>query len=115
MEELTKARAKVSQFERELVRSCDAAAEVTTLKAQLEAAQDQERTATALAVSEFLAFEEMTKSKGSSYDVGVRDFMYTVATKQLNWDLSFLGTKLSAMVEGWCASLRLLFLYLASL
>ena len=57
----------------------------------------------------------MTKIKGSSYDVGfdadVWDFMYTVATEHLDWDLSFLGLKLSAMVDkwhvGWRASLPL--------
>ena len=52
-----------------------------------------------------MASEEMTKIKGSNYDVGVRDFTYTVATERLNWDLSFLGSKLSAMVDGWRASL----------
>ena len=54
--------------------------------------------------------EEMTKIKGSSYDAGfdadVRDFTYTVATEHLDWDLSFLGSKLSAMVDEWRAGWR---------
>ena len=45
----------------------------------------------------------MTKIKGSSYDEGVRDFTYTMVTKQLDWDLAFLGAKLSAMVARWYA------------
>ena len=55
-------------------------------------------TVVAIAVSKFLASEEMTKIKGSSYVERVRDFMYIVATERLDWDLSFLSTKLRAMV-----------------
>ena len=52
----------------------------------------------------------MTKLKDSSYDAGfdagVRAFMYTVATKHLNWNLSFFGEKLSALVDEWCDQWR---------
>ena len=57
VEELRKAQAEFAQLERELVRSRDAAAEIPALKAQLEAAQYQARTATTVAVYEFLASE----------------------------------------------------------
>ena len=104
-EKLEKAQAEVVQHAGELAMSCDTAAEVPTLRAQLEAAQDQARTTTALVVSEFLASEEMTKVKDSNYDpgfdMGMRAFTCTVATKHLNWDLSFLGSKLSALVDEW--------------
>ena len=98
VEELRKAQAEVTQLEGELIKSHDTAAEASVLKAKLEATRDQARIAAAFAVSKFLASEEMTKIKGSSYDEGMRDFTYTVATKQLNWDLSFLCTKLSAIM-----------------
>ena len=38
----------------------------------------------------------MIKIKGSSYDEGVRDFMYTMMTERP--ELSFLGAELSAIV-----------------
>ena len=79
---MRKARAEVTQLEEELIKSHEATTEASALKAQLEVAQDQARTATALAVSNFLASEEMTKINGSSYDEGVLDFTYTVATKR---------------------------------
>ena len=50
-------------------------------------------------VFEFLASEEMTKIKDSNYDAGVQVFTYTVVTEHLDWDLSFLGSKLSALVN----------------
>ena len=58
------------QLEEELTRSCDATFEVLSLRAQLEAAQDQAKTAAALAISKFLASEKMTKVKDSNYDPG---------------------------------------------
>ena len=73
------------------------------MNAKLEATEEQARTTTALAVSKFLAYEEMTQIKGSSYDKGVQDFTYTMVTKQLDWDLSFLSAKLSSMVAEWRA------------
>ena len=89
----------------ELARSRGAAAKVPTLRAQLEAAQDQARTGATMVVSEFLASEEMIKLKDSSYDacfdVSLRDFTYTVVTEHLDWDLSFLSKKLSALVDKW--------------
>ena len=73
------------------------------LRAQLEVPQDQARTAATLAVSEFLALEEITKIKGSNYNEGVHDFTHTVPTERPDWDLSFLGAQLSAMVAKWRA------------
>ena len=58
------------------------------MRAQLEAAQDQARTTTAMVISKFLALEEMTKLKDSSYnacfDASVQDFRCTVGTKHLD-------------------------------
>ena len=71
-EELGKARAEVAHLEGELARSRDATAEVPELRAQLEATQDQARTTRALAVSMFLASEEMTKVKYSTFNSLVR-------------------------------------------
>ena len=73
------------------------------MKAKLEATKDQARTAAALVVSELQASNEMTRIKGSSYDEGVLDFLYTVVTKRLDWDLSFLGAEMSALVAEWRA------------
>ena len=59
-------------------------------------------TAAALVIFEFLALEDMIKVKDSSYvtsfDADVRALTYT---EHLDWDLSFLGTKLSALVDEW--------------
>ena len=51
VEELEKARAEVVQLRWELARSHEATAKVPSLRVQLEAAQDQARTATVQAVS----------------------------------------------------------------
>ena len=75
------------------------------MRAQLEAAQDQAKTAAALAISKVLASEKMTKVKDSNYDTsfnaGVQAFTYTVATEHLDLDLSFLGPKLSTLMDEW--------------
>ena len=45
----------------------------------------------------------MTKIKGSSYDEGVQDFLYTMATDWPEWDQSFLGDEMSTLVAAWRA------------
>ena len=61
--ELMKVRAEVTQLEEELVRSCDSVAEVPTLKAQLEAAQDQARTATVWRSPSFWPWRKRPRSR----------------------------------------------------
>lgn len=73
----------------------------------MEAIEGQARTAKVLTVFEFQASDEMTQIKGSSYDEGVLDFLYTVATKQPDWDLYFLGEEMSTLVVEWRAPVPL--------
>ena len=58
-----------------------------------------------MVVSNVLASEEMTKLKDSSYDASfdasVRAFTYTMVMEHLDWGLSFLSEKLSALVDEW--------------
>ena len=90
-EELRKAQAEVTWLEGELTKSRNATAtEALELKAKLEATEDIARTAAVLVVSKFQASNEMSQVRDSNYDQGVRDFLYTMVTSWLDWDLSFL-------------------------
>ena len=66
----------------------------------MEATKDQARTAA----------EEMTTIKKSNcdmgFDEGVQAFMCTVATKLLDWDMSYLGEDLSVQVDKRCDQWR---------
>ena len=80
-EELRKAQAMVMRLKGKLIKSRDAAVtEASELKAKLEATEDQERIATAFAVLEFQASDEIRQVKDSNYDQGVQDSLYTMVT-----------------------------------
>ena len=53
----------------------------------------------AKAISKIQASEEMVATKKSIHDegfeVGVRAFIYTMASEHLDWDLAFMGEELN--------------------